>query len=414
MSLIKRAASGINELRYSTFGAGDPYAIPTNGSISNYSSTGIAVDAKSSMSLASVWTCVRILSTTIGSFPLDAYTRDGRKYVISAENPPLIRNPFGTDYGTPMSRQIGFEQMMVSLLLRGNSFNYVTARDDMGFATQLVPLNPEVVTVDRDRATGETTYRIASQYIDPANIIHIPGMSMPGDNKGLSPIEYMAQTIGLGLASEEYGARFYSNGANMSGVIEVAGDLDSDSARQLKERFSSRNTGIKNAHNIGVLTGGASFKPLGIKQSDMQFIETRGFNSATIASIFGVPPMLMGNTGDVSVSWGSSPEAHNQTFLQYTLRPWLTRIEESISNAMPIGVVAKFNTDELLRTDAKGRAAIYASARMAGWISVNEIRAQENMESVDGGDELNAPLNSAHNGKNDGTDTPPPEQDGAK
>jgi HK97 family phage portal protein len=414
MSLIKRAANGLQELRYSTFASGDPYAIPNNGSIGAYSATGIKVDSKSAMSLASVWTCVRILSTTIGSFPLDAYTLNGRKLTLNTENPPLIRNPFGTDYGIPMSRQIGIEQMMVSLLLRGNAYNYIATRDDMGFPTQMIPLNPDSVTVDRDRTTGATTYRIGNEYIDPKNIVHIPGMSMPGDNFGLSPIAYMAQTIGLGLASEEYGARFYSNGANMSGVIEVASDLDSDSARQLKERFSSRNSGIKNAHNVGVLTGGATFKPLGIKQSDMQFIETRGFNSSTIGSIFGVPPMLMGDTGAVSVSWGSSPEQQNKTFLTYTLQPWLTRIEESISNAMPIGTVAKFNTDELLRTDAKGRAAIYASARMAGWISVNEIRKIENMEPVDGGDDLAVPLNSAHNGKNDGTDTPPPEQDGAK
>ena len=409
MSLIKRAVASGREFRYTTYGQSDPYAIPSNGSLANYSSSGLPVDTNTSMGLASVWTCVRILSTTIGSLGIDAYTKNGRSLQIMPTNPSLVDNPFGNEYGDPISRQVGIEQMMVSMLLRGNSFNYVAARDSLGFPTQLVPLNPDVVKIDRDSDTGATTFTVGGRAVDRRDIIHIPGMSLPGQNVGMSPIAYLRQTIGLGLAADEYGARFYSNGANMSGIIEVGSDLDPDAARQLKERFSSRNTGLKNAHNIGVLTGGAKFTPMGIKQTDMQFIETRQFNAAQIAAIFGVPPHLMGNVGDVSTSWGASPEQQGLSFLTYTLRPWLTRIEEGISNALPKGQTVRFNTDDILRTDSMGRSAIYASARTAGWITVNEIRAKENLPPVEGGDALDTPLNSAHNGNNDGTDIAKPQ-----
>jgi HK97 family phage portal protein len=352
---------------------------------------------------------VRILSTTIGSLGLDGYTKSGRKLEMMDENPSLVENPFGNEYGDPISRQVGVEQMMVSLLLRGNSYNYIADRDALGFPTQLVPLNPDVVKVDRNNETGETTFTIGGRKIDRRDLIHIPGMSLPGQNVGMSPIAYLRQTIGLGLAADEFGSRFYSNGANMSGIIEVASDLNADAARQLKERFSSRNTGLKNAHNIGVLTGGAKFTPMAMKQSDMQFIETRAFNAAQIGAIFGIPPHLLGNSQGTGYSWGSDPETQGLAFLTYTLRPWLTRIEEALSNALPKGQTVRFNTDDILRTDAKGRSAIYASARTAGWITVNEIRAKENLPPVEGGDVLDTPLNSSHNGKNDGTDIADPQ-----
>lgn len=409
MSIIKRAGQAGRELRYVTYGQSDPYAIPSNGSLSNFSASGMPVDTNTSMGLAAVWTCVRILSTLIGSLGIDEFIKNGRELQIVPDNSSFIVNPFGDDFGTPISRQIGIEQIMVSLLLRGNSFNYVAQRDSLGYPTQIVPLNPDVVRVDRDSVTGATTYTIAGRYVDPTDILHIPGMSLPGMNVGMSPIAYLRQTIGLGLAADEYGARFYSNGANMSGIIEVGSDLDPDAARQLKERFSSRNTGIKNAHNIGVLTGGAKFVPLGIKQTDMQFIETRQFNTAQIGAIFGIPPHLMGNTQDVSTSWGASPEQQGLGFLTYTLRPWLTRLEEAFSNSLKKGRVARFDTEDILRTDSKGRSAIYASARTAGWITVNEIRSKENLPPVEGGDVLDTPLNSAHNGKNDGTDIAQPQ-----
>ena len=220
---------------------------------------------------------------------------------------------------------------------------------------------------------------------------------------------HLRQTIGLGLAAEEFGARFYGQGATMSGIIESPVDLDSAKARELKERFMSKHGGLRNAGAVGILTGGAKFTPISVKPDEMQFIQTRSFNSAQVAAIFGVPPHLMGDTGgDRGTAWGVGSEEQGIAFFTYTLKPWLTRLEESFSNMLPRGLVARFNFDDLMRTDSKTRAAVYASARTAGWITVNEIRGREILEPVEGGDDLQTPLNSAHNGKNDGTDLAEP------
>ena len=208
MSIIRRATSNAREMRYGAFGQGDPYAIPTNGSLAGFSSAGISVDADSAMGLAAVWTCVRILSTTVASFPIDSYKKTGRNVSMTETNFPILENPFGDETGYPLSRQAGFEQMMISLLLRGNAFSYVTARDERGFPTRLLPLSPDVVKVDRDRKTGESTYMINGQYVDRADLIHTVGMSMPGMNFGMTPVAYLRQTLGLGLAADEYGSRF--------------------------------------------------------------------------------------------------------------------------------------------------------------------------------------------------------------
>lgn len=404
MSLIKNIMSNAKEVRYAGTG-GDPWSIPTNGSLGRLSSSGTMIDSNTAMSLAAVWTCVRIISGTVGSLRMEAFRKSDGILKLIDSTPSLLRNPFGNDYGAPLTCQVGLEQMMQSMLVDGDSINYITARDGNGFPTELLPLDPTVISIQKSDK-GRKEYRIGGQLLDSDNVLHVLGMSQPGSIRGMSPISYLRQTIGLGLAAEEYGARFYSNGANMSGIIETVADLDADSARTLKERFTSRNTGLKNAHNVGLLTGGATFKPLGIRQTDMQFVETRQFNTGQIAAIYGVPPHLMGNTQDVSVAWGATPEQQGIAFLTYTLRPWLTRLEEAFSYCLPQGITVRFDVDDLLRTDATTRAAYYSSGRMAGWLLTDEIRAQENLKPVAGGDRLDQPLNSAHNGQNDGTSIP--------
>lgn len=403
MSLLRRAASNARELRYISYGQGDPYAIPNNGSLANYANSGVPVDSNTSMSLAAVWTCVRIISTVISSMPVYTARLDGNRFVRVPDH-ALIENPFGSVDGVPLSRQTGLEQMMGSMLLRGNSINLVADVDRSGAPTQLVPVSPDFVRIDRDNQTGEKIITIAGQQVPLDSVVHVLGMSLPGQIQGMSPISYLRQTIGLGIATEEFGSRFFGQGATMSGVIELDGDLDPDAARQLKERFQSRHAGLRNSHSIGVLTGGAKFRPITVAPNDAQFLESRQFNTAQIGMIFGVPPHLMGNVQDVSSSWGSGIETQNMAFLTYTLRPWITRLEEAFTNLLPKGLYCRFETKDLLRTDSQGRARFYNAGRTGSWLTVNEIRADENLPPVDGGDDISMPLNSAHNGQNDQTD----------
>lgn len=404
MSLLKRAASNARELRYIAYGQGDPYGIPSNGSLLNYSATGLPVDANTAQGLAAWWACTRILSTLIGSMPIHTYatTRNGK--LTQTDQHPFIDNPFGDMTGTPVSRQDGFEQVMMSLLGRGNAISYISERDRLGYPTQMMVVNPDVARIQPDPGTGAKTLLIGGQKQDLHDFVHIMGVSMPGMYVGMSPVAYLRQTIGIGLATEEFAARFYGKGATMSGVIELDGDLDPDAARQLKERFQARHAGLTNAHSIGVLTGGAKFRPLSISPDDAQFIETRRMTIAEVGMIFGVPPHLLGNVQDVSAAWGMGIEPQNMAFLTYTLRPWLTRLETALSNCLPLGLVARFDTEDLLRTDSTARSRYYNAGRQGGWLMTNEIRDREGLPPVDGGDDPFAPLNSAHNGQNDQTD----------
>jgi len=395
MSILRRAAG--REARSIAYGQGDPYAIPSNGTLASYASSGVSVDKQTAMSLSAVWASVRILSSVVASTPINTVRVEDTGKVRKVAQHPLIANPFGNVNGAPLDRQVGFEQMMVSKLLRGNSYNLITEYDRRGTPTQIMPIDPDIVRVD-PLGGLEKRFWIAGKQIHSDEIVHVPALSMPGAIVGISPVAYLRETIGLGLATQEFGARFFGNGATMSGIVEVDGDLDPDAARQLKERFTTRHSGLRNSHGIGVLTGGAKFKPITIAPNEAQFIESMQYNVSAVAMIFGIPPHLLGNTQDVSAAWGAGVEPQNRAFLTYTLRAWYTRIENALSNLLPDGLEARFDTQDLLRTDAAARSHLYSSARVAGWMTTDEIRDIEGLDPIPGGDRIDQPLNSAHNG----------------
>jgi HK97 family phage portal protein len=218
-------------------------------------------------------------------------------------------------------------------------------------------------------------------------------MSYPEHPVGMSVIQNARNAIGLGLAAEQFGARFFGNGAHMSGIVEVPGDLDKERARNLKESFTASHGGVQNSHTVGVLSGGAKWTPISVAPDDAQFLGTRAAQALDIAMLFGVPPHMLGQV-DKTTSWGTGIEQQSMGFLTYTLGAWLGRIEEAWSAMLVNGQLARFDVNALLRTDEAGRYAVYTSARSAAILTTNEIRARENYPPIDGGDDIAAPLNS--------------------
>jgi HK97 family phage portal protein len=281
---------------------------------------------------------------------------------------------------------------MVSLLLRGNAYLLVLSRDRMGRPTRLRVLHPDRVRCTFNDA-GERVYEVDRRPVDSGDVVHILGLSYPEAATGISVLSYARNAIGLGLAAEEFGARFFGSGAHMSGIIEVPGDLDKERARGLKEGFTASHAGLKNSHTVGVLSGGAQWKPISVTPEDAQFLGTRAAQNLDMAMLFGVPPHMLGQV-DKTTSWGTGIEQQALGFLAYTLNPWIGRFEDAWSAMLPKPHTARFNVDGLLRTDAAGRYAVYSVARSAGILTPNEIRALENFPPVDGGDDIDAPLNS--------------------
>lgn len=400
MSLLRRASERRTIAQF-----GDS-SIPTNGSLMVPTASGVPVNDQTAMQLIAVYACVRILASALSRLPLNAMVaRDGIQVPLTPA-PTIAVDPFGGAGSTRFpTRRAGLKQLAISLLLRGNGYGIVTARDYLSRPSRVFVLHPDQVRVTMNDDGGRD-YEVNRHKIDDAaDMLHLTGMCMPGSPTGMSPITYARTSIGLGLAAEKFGAQFFGKGAHMTGVITVPGDLDKSKARQMKEGFEASHSGLANAHAIGILSGGAKWDSISVTPEDAQFLGTRAAQNLDMAMLYGVPPHMLGQV-DRTTSWGTGIEQQAIGFRVWTLDDWLGVFEDAWTAMLPRGQSAIFDTTSLERTDTAGRYAGYVQARTGNFMTINEIRGRENLAPVDGGDDINAPLNSAHTD----TSAPPGEQ----
>ena len=283
-------------------------------------------------------------------------------------------------------------------MLWGNAYAQII-RNGKGEVVALYPLMPNKMTVDRD-ANGQLYYQYTRSNeeaptmkgttvnLHPSDVLHIPGLGFDG-LVGYSPIAMAKNAIGMAIACEEYGAKFFANGAAPGGVLEHPGTIKDP--ERVRQSWQSTFGGSGNANKIAVLEEGMKYTPIGISPEQAQFLETRKFQINEIARIFRVPPHMV---GDLEKSSFSNIEQQSLEFVKYTLEPWLIRWEQSIQRSLlstdekPLYFV-KFNVDGLLRGDYASRMQGYATARQNGWMSANDIRELENLDRIpveDGGD----------------------------
>lgn len=372
-------------------------SIPTNGSLAHLSAAGVPVNDRTAMQVVALYACVRILANTLASMPMRAMQARGSILVPVDRQPTIVVDPFGGGSTAAWpTRRDGVKQLAVSAALRGNGYGVVTARDYLFRPTRISVAHPDTVKVDADDA-GARTYEVNHVEIDTVDVVHVMGLSMPGAITGMSPVAYARQAIGLALAAEEFGARFFGDGAHLSGVIEVDQDLDKNQARQMKEAWEASHTGLKNAHAAGIMSGGAKWKPITVAPEDAQFLGTRAAANLDMAMLMGIPPHMLGQV-DRTTSWGTGIEQQNIGFLAYTMADWLGMFEDAWTAMLPRGQSAVIDTRKLQRTDTAGRMASGVQARTGNIMTINELRGEENLPPVEGGDDIFAPLNSAHNG----------------
>ena len=224
--------------------------------------------------------------------------------------------------------------------------------------------------------------------LKPTDVLHVPGLGFDG-LVGYSPIAMAKNAIGLAIAAEEYGSKFYANGAAPSGVLEHPGTLKDPS--KVRDSWNEAFGGSSNSHKVAVLEEGLKYTPISISPNEAQFLETRKFQINEIARIFRVPPHMV---GDLEKSSFSNIEQQSLEFVKYTLEPWLVRWEQSMARVLiypsdKSQYFIKFNVDGLLRGDYASRMNGYATARQNGWMSANDIRELENLDRIpaeDGGD----------------------------
>ena len=342
------------------------------------------------MQMTAVYSCVRILAEAIAGLPLHLYryTPDGSK--VKAVDHPLYLL-LHDEPNPEMSSFVFRETLMTHLLLWGNAYAQII-RNGKGEVVALYPLMPNRMSVDRDkhgqlyytytRASDEApTMNGMTVLLPPSDVLHIPGLGFDG-LVGYSPIAMAKNAIGLAIATEEYGAKFFANGAAPSGVLEHPGTIKDPS--RVREAWMSQFGGSANSGKVAVLEEGMKYTPISISPEQAQFLETRKFQINEIARIFRIPPHMV---GDLEKSSFSNIEQQSLEFVKYTLDPWVIRWEQSIQRALlrpeeKKRYFAKFNVEGLLRGDYQSRMNGYAVARQNGWMSANDIRELENLDRI--------------------------------
>ena len=348
------------------------------------------VGAHRAMANLTVFACVRLLADTIATLPWKAYRRDSNGIPKELPTQPkILQQPY------PTFDLFSWKWMVVaSMALRGNSYHYVTERDNAGFPTALLPLHPDVVHLERRPDIlmwFDPIYRVLGERVATEDIIHIRRYTMPGDPYGLSPIRQAAVAIGMGLSAEEFGYRYFKDSANPSGVLSTDQDLGEDAVQRVQKNWIASHGGRRLP---AVLTNGFDWKSLSISPEESQFLETRQFQRSEICMLYGVPPILIGDTKETT-AWGTGVEQITRGAVTYTFSAWTACIESELSALLPRGQFVRFDYNALLRGDAETRFNSHKTAIQSTFKTINEVRAEEEMDPIEGGDVLMVPTNLA-------------------
>ena len=365
--------------------AGSAYRFYMGGS-----TAGKNVTERSAMQMTAVYSCVRVLSEAVASLPLHVYkyrSDGGKEKAIDHTLYRLLHD----EPNPEMTSFVFRETLMTHLLPWGNAYAQVI-RNGKGEVIALYPLMPNRMQVNRNEK-GQLYYQYTTSSDDaptmegsavvlmPEDVLHIPGLGFDG-LVGYSPIAMAKNAIGLAIATEEYGAKFFANGAAPSGVLEHPGTIKDP--QRVRDAWMSQFGGSHNSGKVAVLEEGMKYTPISISPEQAQFLETRKFQINEIARIFRVPPHMV---GDLEKSSFSNIEQQSLEFVKYTLDPWVIRWEQSLQRTLLSSedkkeYFFKFNLEGLLRGDYASRMSGYATARQNGWMSANDIRELENLDRI--------------------------------
>jgi HK97 family phage portal protein len=353
------------------------------------SKTGIAITEDSAMRLSAVFGAVRVISETIASLPwmvkqdFEGSTRNAAAHPINQ----LIHSPNG------MMTDFNFrESCQAHLCLHGNAYIAIK-RNEAGQPVSLIPVHPDRVKVKVYKDEKFYTIDDGKETFDDTEMIHIVGLSFDGI-VGKSVIEAARESIGLGLAADQFGGSFFGNGANVNTVLTHPGRLSDDAYKRLMASWQRRYAGLDNAHKTAILEEGMNLTKVSISPSESQFLETRQFGVVDIARFFRIPLAYLGSLENSSTR--ANIEEQGIQFQRNTILPWVKRWEAEFNRKLfPNGndYYIRFNMDGLLRGDISSRYSSYATARQWGWLSVNDIRKFEGLDNIDNGDTYLQPLN---------------------
>jgi len=368
--------------------------IDTYGGMST--SSGQTVTADKAMRIGAVYACVLVLSQSVAQLPLHFFRRVGKDKERVTDH--SLSGLTGVQPNEWMSA-FEFKQLaMIHQLLRGNSY-WLKTRGIGDKVRELIPINPDrVVGIDQD-----SLYRLSYRVRRPDNtvdtipgesILHFKGLSFDGI-RGLNPIEYAREMLGLAIATEKHGAKMFSQGTTLGGVLSHPGLLTDEASKRMRNSFEEVYSGVENAHRTAVLEEGTKWEKISMTAEDSQFLESRQYGRSEIAGFFRVPAHFI---NDLTHATFTNIEHLDIAFVKHSLMPWLVSMEQTMQKSLltteeKTDYYFKFNVDGMLRGDSVSRGNYYNQAIMGGWMNPNEVRELEERNAYDKGDEFRIPAN---------------------
>lgn len=339
------------------------------------SAAGGPVTPESALRLGAVWSCVDLICR-LAALPVSQYRKapDGAPVPVAASG--LLTAPSSTVSPIGWRRQI-----YMSWLLRGNLFGAVTKREEQYLhPIEMEILDPNRLTARRQRVGAPVEWLVDGQSLG-ADLVHWPAFTVPGSSIGLSPLEYAARMIGLGLSAQAFGAQWFTDGAHPSAILTTDKAVDQATAATIKERFRAAITGREPM----VIGQGLKYEAIQIAPNESQFLETIGANKADIAGFFLVPPEMIGGESGNSMTY-SNIEQRSLSYLTWNAGWWVTLLEEFLSAQVPAGEYVKINTGALVKVDLKTQAEVEGLRIRGGWGIPDEARAHEERPPLPNGD----------------------------
>ena len=377
------------------------YGIPT--------ASGMVVNEQTAMRISVVYRCVSLIAGTIASLPCEVYRYKGGKSELAEDHPAywLLHdepNPL-------MTANTFWKNFLWWALMRGNGYAFIS-RSKLGAAMAVTLAPPQSVSTHYD-GDIRLLYDIATiggeiRRYEQSSVLHYPFIGWSG-KQGRSPLECAREAIGLAAAAQEFNERFFSQGNAADIAMEFPGNVNDDQMKRILDIYARNRSGLEKQRLPLVSTGGATIKRLDFDAEKSQLVDARNFQVEDICRFYGVPPHMVGHTSK-STSWGSGIEEQTLGFVKFTLRDILKGLEQEVNRKLlkKSKYYCKFNLDALLRADSKGRSEFYKAAvggtQSPGFMTVNEVRALENLPPLDGGDALFVPVPASDPEKKEAAD----------
>lgn len=336
---------------------------------------------ESALRMVPVYAATRLLAESVASLPIQVSRQVSLTETQPLDTPPLFKDP--SQFGTVFE---WVTRMVVSLKLRGNAFGLVTSYDNTGYPLQIEWIHPNDVTLEYDDIFYPIRWYVRGRSVDAISMIHIPDYVMPGRVLGVSPIRAYMMTIQTGLSAQQFGRDWFNNSSIPAGIVTTHNPLNDTQAAILKRKFKAAAAN----RDIVTMANGMAFEQINVPADESQFLNTLKATATQVASIYGIPPEMIGGDTSGSLTY-KTEEMHQINFAMQTIRPLAVKIENHLFPLLPGKQYVRFDLDAMVRADMAQRYSSYNVALADGWISRNEIRKKENMPPIPDGDEYAKP-----------------------